>query len=127
MLGDERLVAFIATTKPDIAKTFYRDTLGLTLVEDTQVALVFDAHGTTLRVQRVEAATPPPFTQLGWHVPDIAKTIRELVGRGVLFERFGFFEQDDLGIWTAPDGTPVAWFKDPEGYTLSLNGGPKPA
>jgi len=121
MLGDKPVVAFVATTKPEAAKTFYGETLGLRLVDDTPFALVFDANGTTLRVQRVEACSPPPFTQLGWHVDDIAETIRDLAGRGIAFERFGFLEQDELGVWTSPDGTKVAWFKDPEGYTLSLN------
>jgi len=125
MLGDKPLVAFVATTKPDLAKAFYGETLGLRMLEDTPFALVYDANGTTLRVQRVEACTPPPFTQLGWHVDDVAATVRDLAKRGVTFERFGFFEQDELGIWSAPDGTPVAWFKDPEGYTLSLNGDPR--
>jgi catechol 2,3-dioxygenase-like lactoylglutathione lyase family enzyme len=121
MLGDKAIVAFVATSKPDAAKAFYGETLGLRLVEDTPFALVYDANGTTLRVQRVEACAPPPFTQLGWHVDDVAQTVRDLVGRGVTFERFGFLEQDELGIWTAPGGTKIAWFKDPEGYTLSLN------
>jgi catechol 2,3-dioxygenase-like lactoylglutathione lyase family enzyme len=125
MLGDKPLVAFVATTKSDEAKAFYGETLGLRLVEDTPFALVYDANGTTLRVQRVETCSPPPFTQLGWHSTDVPETVRDLAARGVAFERFGFFEQDELGIWTAPDGTPVAWFKDPEGYTLSINGDPR--
>jgi hypothetical protein len=41
--------------------------------------------------------------------------------KGVVFERFSFFEQDALGIWTAPSGDKVAWFKDPDGNTLSVS------
>ena len=41
--------------------------------------------------------------------------------KGVQFERFGFFEQDGLGIWTAPTGDKVAWFKDPDGNILSVS------
>ena len=53
---------------------------------------------------------------------DIAADNRQLQGNGVVFERFGdFMKQDDLGIWTAPDGTKVAWFKDPDGNILSLS------
>ena len=59
---------------------------------------------------------------LGWEVEDIANDIRELQKSGVTFERFGdFMKQDELGIWTAPDGTQVAWFKDPDGNILSVS------
>jgi len=47
--------------------------------------------------------------------------VSELQGRGVVFERFGFFEQDALGIWTAPTGDKVAWFKDSDGNVLSVS------
>ena len=29
-------------------------------------------------------------------------------------------EQDELGVWSAPGGARVAWFKDPDGNVLSL-------
>ena len=61
------------------------------------------------------------FTILGWQVTDIEKMAAELQAKGVQFERFGFFEQDQLGIWTAPAGDKVAWFKDPDGNTLSIS------
>ncbi len=60
-------------------------------------------------------ATVAPYTVLGWSVPNIKGRIRNLQKKGVTFERFGGFHQDELGVWTAPDGTKVAWFKDPEG------------
>jgi len=43
-----------------------------------------------------------------------------LASAGVKFERFDFFKQDELGVWTAPNGDQVAWFKDPEGNLLSI-------
>ena len=104
----------VPTRDHDRAVEFYGETLGLRLVEDTPFALVYDANGTTLRVQRVESCTPPPFTQLGLHADDVAGTVRDLVQRGVTFERFGFFEADEIQIWIAPDGTPGAWFMETE-------------
>jgi catechol 2,3-dioxygenase-like lactoylglutathione lyase family enzyme len=115
-----RVMAFLATTDAPRAIAFYRDVLELTFVEDSPYAVVFRAGETMLRIQRVEEFTPPPFTSLGWEVDDIAQGVRDLLARGVAFLRFSFIAQDDLGIWTAPDGTRVAWFKDPDGYTLSL-------
>ena len=52
---------------------------------------------------------------------EIAKVVAELQSRGVKFERYGFFQQDELGIWTAPSGDKVAWFKDPDGNILSVS------
>jgi len=123
MLGKSAIVAFAATTRPEEAKAFYTGTLGLALLEDTPFALVFNAGGTALRVQKVPAFTPLPFTLLGWNVADIGATVQALAAQGILFERYGFLQQQDNGIWTAPDGTQVAWFKDPDGNTLSLTQG----
>ena len=120
MLAQSALIAFVATTSPERARAFYGGALGLTLRSEDGYALVFDAHGTMLRVQRVEEVKPPPYTVLGWDVPDITQAVQALSLRDVEFERFPGVEQDDLGIWTTPDGSRVAWFKDPEGHILSL-------
>lgn len=120
MLASSPLIAFIATTDAARARAFYEGTLGLTVKGDDGFALVLDASGTMVRLQKVEKFEVQPFTVLGWQVSDIAKTVRELTGKGVRFERYGFLEQDALGIWNAPGGARVAWFKDPDGSTLSL-------
>jgi len=54
-------------------------------------------------------------------VKQIDEVVAQLQKKGVHFERFGLFEQDDLGIWTAPNGDKVAWFKDPDGNVLSVS------
>ncbi len=114
-------MAFVATRDSERAKAFYRDTLGLRLVSDDSFAVVFDANGTMLRVTKVKEFEPMKFTVLGWEVPDIVAAVKELVKAGVRFERYGsFMKQDKLGIWDAPGGGRIAWFKDPDGNTLSL-------
>ena len=121
MLADAPLVAFVATARPDEARAFYVEVLGLELTSDDQFALVFDAGGTTLRVAKVEQLQPAPFTVLGWLVDDIESAVADLAARGVQFERYGeWMQQDAQGIWTAPGGARIAWFKDPDGNTLSL-------
>lgn len=120
MLNQSPLIAFVATQDAAQAQNFYENTLGLTLVADESFALVFDANGTMLRIQKVQAHTPPPFAVLGWQVVDIHTTIKRLADRGVQFEQYGWASQDEYGIWTADDGTKVAWFKDPDGNLLSL-------
>jgi len=90
------------------------------LVADDGFALVFDMAGTMLRITRVAILEPQPFTVLGWRVDDVAGAARALAARGVALERYPHLEQDELGVWTSPGSTRVAWFKDPDGNTLSL-------
>jgi catechol 2,3-dioxygenase-like lactoylglutathione lyase family enzyme len=121
ILGSSDIVAFVATSDPTRAKTFFGDTLGLKFVSEDPFAVVFDANGTMLRVAIVKQVTVAPYTVLGWHAPDVAAVAKELKDAGVNCERFGFLEQDELGIWVAPGGTKVAWFKDPDGNMLSIS------
>ena len=114
-------MAFIATTDAARAKEFYRGQLGLRLVSEDGFALVFDAAGTMLRVQRVKDARVAQYTVLGWQVRDITVAAKGLQKAGVQFERYPGMQQDELGIWTAPGGARVAWFKDPDGNTLSIS------
>ena len=120
MFDSATLTAFIATTDAQRTTTFYRDVLGLRLVSDEPVALVFDANGTRLRIQKIESLAPQPFTVLGWWVSDIRDAVSALVARGVVFDRYPWAKQDSLGIWLASSGARVAWFKDPDGNVLSL-------
>jgi catechol 2,3-dioxygenase-like lactoylglutathione lyase family enzyme len=120
MLGAINIVAFVPTKDAEKAKAFYVGVLGLRFVKDDGFALVLDANGIMVRVAKAEF-TPAPFTILGWQVTDIEKIVAALQAEGVRFERFGFFEQDKLGIWTAPSGDKVAWFKDPDGNVLSVS------
>jgi len=120
MLGSINIVAFVPTKDADKARAFYEGVLGLRFVKDDGFALVLDANGIMVRVARAQF-TPAPFTILGWQVTEIEKVVTGLQGKGVQFERFGFFEQDKLGIWTTPTGEKVAWFKDPDGNVLSVS------
>lgn len=121
LLDSAPIMAFSATADPERAKAFYRDQLGLKLVEDSGFALVFDAAGTMLRVQKVKEVRQAQYTALGWQVADIAAKVDELEKAGVQFQRYGFPGQDEKGIWTPPgSATKVAWFLDPDGNILSL-------
>jgi catechol 2,3-dioxygenase-like lactoylglutathione lyase family enzyme len=122
MLGSINIVAFVPTRDAEKARAFYEGVLGLTFVKDDGFAMVLDANRIMIRVAKVgEDFTPAPFTILGWQVSDIENIVRSLQAKGVHFEIFGFFKQDELGIWTAPTGDKVAWFKDPDGNVLSVS------
>lgn len=120
MLGASALVAFVATTDLARAAGFYEKALGLRRLDASPMAVVFDAGGTALRVTLVDELAPAPYTVLGWSVDDIATTVGGLTEAGVGFERFPGMVQDELGIWGAPGGDRVAWFRDPDGNVLSL-------
>lgn len=119
-LSSAKVVAFAATEKPDEAMAFYRDTLGLALEYADRFALVFDCGGITLRVAVVPKVKRAGYTILGWQVTDIDETISVLSAAGVEFSRFPGMDQDLNGVWKSPSGARIAWFKDPDGNTLSL-------
>jgi catechol 2,3-dioxygenase-like lactoylglutathione lyase family enzyme len=126
MLSDAAIVAFAATTDLERAHAFYGGVLGLRRVDASPFANVYDAGGTSLRVTRVDRVAEVPYTVLGWAIRDIGGAIDRLTGRGVVFERVPSVEQDDAGVWTAPGGARIAWFRDPDGNLLSLTE-PSPA
>jgi predicted enzyme related to lactoylglutathione lyase len=113
-------IVFIPTTDLNRAEEFYSQVLGLTIEDVDPYACVFRVGGTMVRLAKVPELRPQPFTIAGWGVDDIALTIDDLVSHGVRFERHEGMGQDGRGIWTAPGGAKVAWFKDPDGNVLSL-------
>lgn len=121
MLGSTNIIAFVPIKDSQKSRAFYEGILGLHFVKDDGFALVLDAHGIMVRAVKMKEFTPAQFTVLGWEVSDIENVVRELGKKGVHFEIFGFFKQDELGIWTTPTGDKVAWFKDPDGNTLSVS------
>lgn len=120
MLGASTVTPLIGTTKPEVAKSFYEGVLGLKFVADDTFALVFEGKNARVRVSRVPAIAPAQYAVLAFNVTDIEKTVDELTAKGVMFARYPFFVQDARGIWTAPDGTKVAWFPDPDLNLLSV-------
>ena len=120
MLSVASFVGFIPARDAAASRAFYEAVLGLRVLECTPFALVLDANGTTVRVTSVGDFTTQPFTVAGWQVPDIAAEVSALHHKGVRFARYDEMQQDELGIWTAPNGDRVAWFLDPDGNTLSV-------
>jgi catechol 2,3-dioxygenase-like lactoylglutathione lyase family enzyme len=120
MLGHAKIIAFAATADSARARAFYEGVLGLPFVSEDAFAIVYDADGVQLRIQKVQVLTPQPYTQLGWSVPSIEEVVKALASRGAVFERYANLGQDAFGIWTAPSGAKVAWLRDPDGNLLSL-------
>ena len=121
MLASSEVIAFVATEDLDRARVFYEDALGLHLMESDPNVLVFEINGRMLRITLVDSLIPANHTVVGWEVADIEEMATELAGRGIVFEQYPMLEQDDQGICRFPNGDRVAWFKDPDGNTLSIS------
>ena len=121
MAPGPQLVAFVASSHLGRSHAFYAGVLGLERYEDTPMANVYDANGTPLRVTLVPDHKPSPFTVLGWSVADVKAAMADLTARGVQFKSYEGFDQDEDGIWTAPNGRRIAWFEDPDGNIISLS------
>jgi catechol 2,3-dioxygenase-like lactoylglutathione lyase family enzyme len=116
-----KVMTFIVTRDRAVAKKFYGEILGFKQISEDDFAVVFDLNGTMLRISTVKDHAAPPHTVLGWQVPDIVASVKTLKAKGVTFNVYEGFGQDDLGIWTAPGSTnKIAWFLDPDGNNLSL-------
>lgn len=121
-LGKYNIIGFVSIVDVSRARDFYRDTLGLRLIlEEPPFALVFDANGIMVRLGMAKELPPAHGTVLGWQVPEITATVKNLEQAGVRFERYEGMVQDEIGIWTSPTGAKVAWFKDPDGNILSIS------
>jgi catechol 2,3-dioxygenase-like lactoylglutathione lyase family enzyme len=121
MLGTTNIIAFVPVADYDKSRAFYEGILGLTFVKNDGFAMVMNANGIMVRFVKMPTVTPPKFTILGWQVTGIERIVADLLTRGVQFEKLGFPGQDAQGIWTAPGGDKVAWFKDPDGNVLSVS------
>src|SRR5262249_39247688 len=121
MLTSAKLVGFVPTRDLQRAKEFFTGTLRLPVTLEDAFSAPLHANGMMIRVAKVGNYQPAPFTILGWEVKDIRLELRELQQRGVRFERFEGMKQDGDGVWTAPGGAQVAWFKDADGNVLSIS------
>jgi len=120
MLGSGKMVGFLPTTDYDQARAFYEGKLGFEFVSLDQYALVMSVGGHKIRIAKVPNFTPLQGTVLGWEVADIEQVAAWLRQRGVTLEKYPFAQDREFGIWTAPTGDRIAWFKDPAGNILSV-------
>jgi catechol 2,3-dioxygenase-like lactoylglutathione lyase family enzyme len=106
----------------EAAKQFYGETLGLGVTvfsEEFGVTSIQLAGGRDTLVYAKEDFTPATYTILNFEVDDIDTAVDELASKGISFERYDGFEQDEKGIARGP-GPHIAWFKDPAGNILSV-------
>jgi catechol 2,3-dioxygenase-like lactoylglutathione lyase family enzyme len=121
MLSSCNLVGFLVTKDYDKARAFFEAKLGFQFISLDQYALAMQAGAHMIRITRIPNFTPARNTVLGWEVQDIEAVVSWLKQRAVVFEKYPFIQDPEIGIWTAPSGDKVAWFKDPDGNVLSVS------
>jgi catechol 2,3-dioxygenase-like lactoylglutathione lyase family enzyme len=121
MLASGEIVGFVLTKDYAKARAFYEGKLGCQFVSLDQFALAMRIGRNMIRISKVENFTPAQNTVLGWEVQNIESVAAWLIERGVAVEKYPFIQDRELGVWTAPSGDKVAWFKDPDGNVLSVS------
>ena len=101
------------------ARDFYEGTLGLKTSEEHGMLTLHIAGDRATLVYPKPDHSPADYTILNFPVDDIDKAVDELSARGVRFERYDGFEQDEKGV-ARREGPYIAWFRDPAGNVLSV-------
>jgi catechol 2,3-dioxygenase-like lactoylglutathione lyase family enzyme len=121
MLTAGKIVGFLMTTDYEKARAFFEGKLGFEFLSLDQFALVMRAGQQKIRISKMPNFQPLQGTVLGWEVDDVRKVVLWLRDQGIATEKYAFVPDQELGIWTAPSGDQVAWFKDPDGNVLSVS------
>ena len=123
MFADTKAYSGFAVDDLQQAREFYGETLGLktsVVDEENGLLMLHLAGDRDTLVYLKPDYTPATYTILNFPVDDVEKAVDELAARGVRFERYDGFEQDEKGILRAGGGPPIAWFSDPAGNILSV-------
>ena len=121
ILGASKVVTFVPVTDMAKARAFYEGKLGFEFISHDQFALVVKVGGHMIRISKMPNFVPLQGTILGWEVDNIEAVVGWLKERGVPVEKYPFIQDQELGIWNAPGGARVAWFKDPDGNVLGVS------
>jgi catechol 2,3-dioxygenase-like lactoylglutathione lyase family enzyme len=121
MLTTGKMIGFVLTKDYEKAREFYEGKLGFEFVRLDGHALTMRAGENNIRIVKMPDFTPLRSTVLGWQVSDLEAVVGWLIGQGVEMEKYPWAQDKERGIWTAPNGDQVAWFKDPDGNVLSVS------
>jgi predicted enzyme related to lactoylglutathione lyase len=120
MFGKTKAFSGFAVDDIDAAKKFYGETLGLDVSEEYGMLTLHIDRGGDIIIYPKEDHTPAAYTILNFPVAEVDQAVDQLSERGVTFERYDDFEQDEKGIVRGDQGPAIAWFTDPAGNILSV-------
>ena len=119
MFTNTKAFSGFAVDDVEKAREFYEGTLGLKVTEENGMLTLHIAGDRPTLVYPRPDHTPAEYTILNFPVDDVEQAVDELGARGVQFERYEGFDQDDKGIFRG-GGPLIAWFTDPAGNVLSV-------
>jgi predicted enzyme related to lactoylglutathione lyase len=119
MLASRPAYSSFSASDIDAERAFFRDTLGVSVTDADGMLHIELAGGHRVLIYPRDDHEPATFTVLNFEVADIDAAVEEASRRGVQFERYEGFGQDDRGI-AREFGPPIAWFKDPAGNIIAL-------
>ncbi|WP_303831243.1 VOC family protein [Asticcacaulis taihuensis] len=122
-LRDATPMGFLAVSDFDQARAFYEGILGLTVFSRDEYALVLRSGSTLIRLTKPPQLHVAPYTVFGFQVTNIDDKVFAMTALDIKFELYDWLgaAQTPHGVWTAPGGDKVAWFKDPDGNLLSIS------
>jgi predicted enzyme related to lactoylglutathione lyase len=121
MLANSNAYSGFAVDDTDRAKEFYGETLGLEVTEENELLGLQLAGGSSILIYPKADHTPASFTILNFPVDDVDAAVDALADRGVEFERYEGFGQDEKGIARELPGPDIAWFTDSAGNILAVH------
>jgi predicted enzyme related to lactoylglutathione lyase len=126
MLDAHKAYSGFAVDDPEEAKEFYEGTLGLdvsVLDRGQQLLQLNLGGGRPILIYTKPDFTPATYTILNFPVEDVDGVVDELTARGVEFERYEGFDQDEKGIARGGEGRgpTIAWFTDPAGNIIAVH------
>ena len=122
MFGKTKAYSGFAVDDLAAARQFYGETLGIeaSVLDESNGLLSLHLAGDRDTLVYVKPDfEPATYTILNFEVDDIDQAVDELTAKGVSFERYEGFDQDEKGI-ARGGGPSIAWFKDPAGNILSV-------
>lgn len=120
MFSNSSLQTIVLTSDMTRAVSFYKDVLELKVIGESDGAVVFDVGGSDLRVSPVPSTKPSEHTVLGFAVSDVDLIIDFLEKKGITTEQFEHLTHLANGVVITPEGSRVAWLRDPDGNLLSV-------
>jgi catechol 2,3-dioxygenase-like lactoylglutathione lyase family enzyme len=121
MFGNTKAFSGFAVDDIEAARKFYGETLGIEVGDEAMGALTLKIAGDRpILIYPKPDFTPATYTILNFPVDDVEKAVDELSSRGVSFERYDGFDQDEKGVVRGDEGPTIAWFTDPAGNILAV-------
>jgi catechol 2,3-dioxygenase-like lactoylglutathione lyase family enzyme len=121
MFKDTKAFSGFAVDDLDAARAFYGETLGIAISEEMGLlTLLLGGGERPTLIYPKPGFEPATYTILNFPVEDIDAAVDELLERGVAFEIYDGFGQDERGVSRNDGGPPIAWFRDPAGNILSV-------